>query len=185
MEKGMKISDEQLQALLKAAAEEVAVPDGFSDRVLSVLRKEPASAPSGLLREGFVWNWALLWKALAPVAAVAMVVVALKLPWLGTKAAPGADTTLVCKRVVCPSAGDPACISFVLKDPGPVKVEVFTSTGATVVALHQDHVAAGAHQLYWDGHDANEKIAKGNKFMVVITAAGRTEKQEILKDPDC
>jgi hypothetical protein len=174
------MTDEELQGLLAGQADEVAVPEGFSRAVISRLKEEHAS-----VNDSRPWwkSWAVPAWSLAAAALAAVLV--LKAPWAGEKHQPAPAPSQVCQRVVCPRSGEPACISFALKKPGDVRFEVFASNGKSIVAMQQKGVAAGAHQLYWNGLDVHDREVASRSFTIVIKTDEYTVRQEILKDPAC
>jgi hypothetical protein len=183
-----ELSPKELKKLrdqLNLISNQVAVPDDFRYDLRKRLAPSTESAPLRLasLAQGRLrpsWSFFKFW--LPGLAAAAAVLALFVRPMLVPKAPAPSQ---VCQRVVCPSAGKPACISFQLKTAGPVKIEVFTPQGESVVALQQNSVTPGDHQLYWDGRDVHEKVLAFQSYTVVIKTKEFTVKQQIVKDPAC
>ena len=74
-------------------------------------------------------------------------------------------------------------ISWSLREPGSVRLEVFSVTGQQVVVLRQGHQQAGYHRLHWDGRDnAGHSLASGIYLYRLVTAEGvLTRKLTLLR----
>ena len=74
-------------------------------------------------------------------------------------------------------------ISWSLREPGSVRLEVFSVTGQRVVVLRQGHQQAGYHRLHWDGRDnAGHSLASGIYLYRLETAKGvLTRKLTLLR----
>lgn len=175
-----KLTDQELKKVLASLADEVAVPQGFSQAVIARIKGEGAT-----VNDSKPWwraSWALpAWTLAAAALSLALY---LKLPFASRPPVP-AKSSQVCQRVVCPKSGEPACISFALKKAGKVRFEVFTDSGRSIVAMQQEGVSAGDHQLYWNGLDVHDKEIASRSFTVIIKTDEYTVRQEILKDPAC
>lgn len=79
-----------------------------------------------------------------------------------------------------PSSG-PARIRFALSETAPARITVFDVAGRCVRTLHDGIVAAGAHELIWDGRTASgARVAPGIYFLRLDSPAG-TRQQKLAR----
>ncbi len=61
-------------------------------------------------------------------------------------------------------------LAYFLREPGLMRLEVFTLTGQRVAVLHQGPQQAGYHRLAWDGRDAaGHPVASGMYLYRLVT----------------
>ena len=74
-------------------------------------------------------------------------------------------------------------ISYVLPEPGPVRLEVFSVIGQRVAVLRQGPQQAGYHQLHWNGRDREGRsLASGIYLYSLVTEEGiLTRKLTLLR----
>ena len=74
-------------------------------------------------------------------------------------------------------------ISFLMRAPGPARVELFALTGQRVAVLSQGFRRAGSHRLHWDGRDDDDRpLASGTYLYRLVTTDGTvTRKLTLLR----
>ena len=74
-------------------------------------------------------------------------------------------------------------ISFLMRAPGPARVELFALTGQRVAVLSQGFRRAGSHPLHWDGRDDDDRpLASGTYLYRLVTTDGTvTRKLTLLR----
>ena len=74
-------------------------------------------------------------------------------------------------------------ISFLMRAPGPARVELFALTGQRVAVLSQGFRLAGSHRLHWDGRDDDDRpLASGTYLYRLVTTDGTvTRKLTLLR----
>ena len=72
-------------------------------------------------------------------------------------------------------------LSYILPEPGPVRMEILTLTGQRVAVLHQGHQKAGYHRLSWDGRDdAGRHLSSGVYLYRLVTTKGVVTRKLVL-----
>jgi len=69
-------------------------------------------------------------------------------------------------------------LAFDLPEEGPVSVRVYDVTGALVTTLAEGPLAAGPHQVSWDGRDAAGRAVPAGLYLAAVSAGSR---QGVLK----
>ncbi len=70
-------------------------------------------------------------------------------------------------------------IRFDLPAEAPVKIEVYSVTGALVRVLVDEELAAGHHSVHWDGRDQRHAQAGSGVYIVKTRAGDDTDTQKI------
>ena len=78
-----------------------------------------------------------------------------------------------------------ALISFDLSLPaaGPARVEVLDLTGRVVAVLHDGDLAAGGHELHWDGRDRGRRRVPPGVYLLRARAGHATVVRRIVRMP--
>jgi hypothetical protein len=71
-------------------------------------------------------------------------------------------------------------LSYELPRPDKAEISVFDLTGRQVLNLAAGPMAAGRHQVLWDGHDANHREVSPGVYFVRLRAGGTTATQRIV-----
>jgi YVTN family beta-propeller protein len=71
-------------------------------------------------------------------------------------------------------------ISFSVGKAGPVELAVYNVLGQQVRVLIGQALAAGRHQVAWDGRDQRGQEAASGIYLVVLRAAGRQATQKLM-----
>lgn len=84
---------------------------------------------------------------------------------------------------VWPNPGSDFAVSFALPAPGRARAGVYDLAGRQVSLLADRELAAGAHQLRWDGRGPDGSPAPGGIYFVRVEAAGRVRTTRIVRLP--
>jgi hypothetical protein len=96
-----------------------------------------------------------------------------------TAQVPQARTALHQNR---PNPFNPATtVAFSLARRGPVNLGVYDSAGNLVATLKQEVLAAGSHEVSWDGRDASgQPVPSGLYFYRLVTEEGTLSRKAVL-----
>ncbi len=71
-------------------------------------------------------------------------------------------------------------IRLQLAEAGPVALDIYDVQGRLVRSLWSGLLAAGAHQLSWDGRDQAGRAAATGIFLYRLQSAGQAETRKML-----
>jgi hypothetical protein len=74
-------------------------------------------------------------------------------------------------------------ISFAMAQTGPAKLEVFNARGQLVRVLADETMAAGTHEIVWDGKDLSGRQAASGTYYYRLSTGERTltKKMSLVK----
>jgi len=72
-------------------------------------------------------------------------------------------------------------LGFVLRAPGPVRLEVFTVLGQRVARLVDGALPAGRHAVRWTGVDARGRRLRAGIYLVRLEAEGQRETRTLVR----
>ncbi len=71
-------------------------------------------------------------------------------------------------------------VAFDLARPGPVRLELFDARGRLVRRLLAQDLAAGRHQVIWDGRDGDGRAVASGVYLVRLAADGLTQQHKMM-----
>ena len=74
-------------------------------------------------------------------------------------------------------------LRFTVARAGTVHLAVYDAGGRRVAALFEGVLAAGHHDLRWDGHDASGRLAPAGVYFARLVAARHVETRKIVLVP--
>lgn len=70
-------------------------------------------------------------------------------------------------------------ISFLAPGHGPMKIAIYDAEGRRIALLFNGDIAAGLHEIRWDGRDDTGARAPAGVYMVRLTGFGRNEARRV------
>ncbi len=69
---------------------------------------------------------------------------------------------------------------FELRQPAPIRVDVFNVAGQRVRQIHSGVLAAGTHEMTWDGNDKNGAPAASGLYILSVQSPSARESQRLI-----